>query len=76
MKNLWTDEEIALFEKGLSNEEIAKITGRTSSAVRMKRCRLYKEDQENVDYAKVEKRTKIKGLKAMAKRLGVKLFGK
>lgn len=36
----WTEEELALFDKGLSNMEIMAATGRTMSAITTKRSRL------------------------------------
>lgn len=36
----WSDEEIALFEQGLTDIEISKKTGRTIRAVQTKRQRL------------------------------------
>lgn len=40
--NMWSAEEIALFDKGLSNIDISKKTGRSLEAVKRKRSRLKK----------------------------------
>jgi len=76
MNNYWTENEVALFDKGLSNEEIANITGRSHAAIRMKRSRLSQESQRKREYVEIEKKSKINSIKAMAKRLGVRLCGK
>lgn len=76
MKNTWTEEEVALLSSGLSDKEIAEKIGKSAKAVYMKRRRVDGEVKSMEDYAKIEKKTKINSLKKMAKRLGVKLFGK
>lgn len=76
MKSTWTEEEVALLSSGLSDKEIAEKIGKSAKAVYMKRRRVDGEVKSMEDYAKIEKKTKINSLKKMAKRLGVKLFGK
>ena len=78
----WTNEEIDLL-KVMSNEEVARITGRTVKAVKMQRYRMnghYIPGAEDLDKvwrspASLEsKETRIAKIKMHAMRLGVRLL--
>lgn len=83
----WTAEEELLIQKNLSNKEIAEITGRTVRAVKEKRYKMtghcearVKEWDDNEVHrspASLETvETRIDKIKALARKLGVKLFGR
>ena len=72
--NLWTDEEIALFEN-YTDEQISEMTNRTLCAVRKKRSVIfhpYSVPKKDSYIRKIQKEHRILRL---AKELHVKLLG-
>ena len=83
MNKLWSIDEMNLLVSGLSDEEISEKTGRTIRAIRLKRykmtghCVSEKLDETRTYSAVTDPlETRIERIKALAKRLGVKLLGK
>ena len=86
MSKLWTLEEELMIKNGMSNEEVAQRTGRTIKAIEQKRYRLtghcvppervWTADEVRRSPASFDtKETRIDRIKALARKLGVKLFG-
>ena len=82
----WTLEEELLIQKNLTNEEVAKIAGRTLRAVKEKRYKMTGHTEAEVQKwtdndvrrspASLETvETRIDRIKALARKLGVKLLG-
>lgn len=77
----WSFEEEAMIKNGLTNSEIASLTGRTEKSVQMKRYRMTglcdapPREVEGVTEKK-KKEYRILKIKMLAQKLGVKLFGK
>ena len=81
MNKRWTEEEEQLLKNGMSNGEVAQLTGRTEKAVEMKRYRMFgvcdavPDDIEEANENR-RKEFRILKIKNLAHKLGVKLFGK
>ena len=83
MENRWTKDEIELVYTDMTNEEIAKQIGRSVGAVREKRYRMTGHKVPPCQVVEKETPKMANGNKdkewrliALAKKLGVKLFGK
>ena len=77
----WSFEEELMIKNGLTNSEISRLTGRTEKAVQMKRYKMTGRSEAppregNTSPEQATKEYKILNIKMLAKKLGVKLFGK
>lgn len=87
MNKFWTKRELEYFDRGLSNAEITKLTGRTLKAVSDKRHYYNAGDRACINdedmtpvrvnpYARLSEGEKIARVNKLVDKYGVKLRGK